>query len=283
MNIAWATIAILALILPGVFFFIGLSIYERLPREIIRSGVVSEVALAAVVAIFLHTIFISVLSATGFRLNSLITLITSEYSSGMAAPGLTRAISDCLLSVALYLLVTAAVGFALGYLVALGIVTGRLRFLARHKWIYDVIKADRKRAIVTAYVMTKVVLDNKVLMYRGRVHEVFLGNEGAVSYIILRNCSKFYMTFAAQGLVSSDQKELFDHHAQDRIWDYLLIEGENISNILFDPARLRIAETPAGKRALNKQLEELRRLSRDRNIARLAALRARTMERKKPD
>lgn len=51
MSLAWAPIAIILLLLPGVFFFIGLASYERLSREIIRSSVISEVAMATAIAI----------------------------------------------------------------------------------------------------------------------------------------------------------------------------------------------------------------------------------------
>lgn len=66
MSLAWASIAIVLLLLPGVFFFIGLASYERLSREIIRSGVVSEVALATAIAIGIHFVLISSLSLFGF-------------------------------------------------------------------------------------------------------------------------------------------------------------------------------------------------------------------------
>lgn len=56
MSVAWTTIAIILALVPGVFFFIGVATYERLSREIIRSSVISKVALATTIAIALHTV-----------------------------------------------------------------------------------------------------------------------------------------------------------------------------------------------------------------------------------
>jgi len=67
MSIAWTTVAIILLLTPGLFFFIGVATYERLSREIIRTSVISEVAMATMIAIGLHTISIIILSAFGFR------------------------------------------------------------------------------------------------------------------------------------------------------------------------------------------------------------------------
>jgi hypothetical protein len=254
------------LLLPGIFFFIGLATYERLSREIIRSGVVSEIAMAIMVAIVLHTVTISILSARGFRLSEFLSPL-AEYS--VAAPTVTvQRISERLVPTVVYLLFTTGFGFGLGCLAAWGILRGWLRFLAHHKWIYDVIDAGRKGKIVTAYVMTNVIQDNKALMYRGRVHEIFLSNEGTISYVILKNCAKFYILFGPEGLTTSKQYRLFDTQDEGRIWDYLFIEGANISNILFDPSAKGIRRTEEGKRLLREellrqhqvQLERLRRL-----------------------
>jgi hypothetical protein len=255
MSLAWTTLAILLLILPGVFFFVGLATYERLSREIIRSGAVSEVAFAVVVAVALHTISISLLSAFGFRLSSFLAPLV-DYPTTLTN-GALRSLSHQLLLGAVYLLTTAAIGFGLGWLAAWKILTGGLRFLALHKWIYDVIQASRNNRIVTAYVMTNLVSDNKALMYRGRIHEIFLDNDGTISYIILKNCSKFYTSFDLDGLTTSKQRSLFEEQDEDRIWDYLFIEGENIANVLFDPGSKSIKQTPAGQEALVTELEKM--------------------------
>lgn len=257
MSVVWTTLAIIALLIPGIFFFIGLATYERLSREIIRSGVVSEVALATMVAIALHTLCLSLLSAFGFRLSSFL-LPLVEYDSVSHAEIVLR-LSRKLIPVVVYLVVTAMVGFAVGAIVATGIVKGWLRFLAKHKWIYDIVDRDRNGGIVTAFVMTKTIEDGKILMYRGRLHEVFLLTDGKISYVILKNSARFYMTFGTDAPLMGKQLDLFDGgSASRRTWDYLFIEGSNIANILFDPSLETIRASDEGMQALQEALRAQR-------------------------
>jgi hypothetical protein len=271
MSVVWTTVAIIALLLPGVFFFVGLATYERLSREIIRSGVVSEVALATMVAVVLHAICLSILSAsTGFRLSAFL-LPLAEYDTLSHAEMLKR-LARCLVPVVSYLVLTAVVGFAFGALVAVGIVNGWLRFLAKHKWIYDVIDRGRKGGIVTAFVMTTTIENGKVLMYRGRLHEVFLIADGKISYVILKNCARFYMNFGEEAPTIGKQLELFDGSTKRRVWDYLLIDGENIANILFDPSAETIRTSGEGLKALQEEIA-LQREKQRRSIEQMQRLR----------
>jgi hypothetical protein len=67
------------------------------------------------------------------------------------------------------------------------------RRFALHKWIYDIIDYGRKGRIVTASIMTTISEDNKIIMYKGRVHEFFLDTDGKLAYVVLKNCAKFFM------------------------------------------------------------------------------------------
>jgi hypothetical protein len=250
MSVVWTTIALVALLVPGIFFFIGVATYERFSREIIRSGAVSELALATVVAIIIHTVLIVLLSAfVGFRLSAYVAPV-AEYAT-ISHVELVRRLSAKLMPTIVYLLVSTACGFGLGVLVAVGIVGGRLRFLAKHKWVYDIIDRDRHGGSVTAFVMTTMTEDSKVLMYRGRLHEFFMLEDGKISYVILKDCARFYMNFGDDGLSTAKQLDIFrGATAQRRVWDYLMIDGSNIANILFDPSAQTIKTTDEGLKAL---------------------------------
>jgi hypothetical protein len=269
MSLAWTPLAILVLLLPGVFFFIGLATSERLPREIIRSSVISEVAMAVVIAVAIHTISIILMSAFGFRLNVFV-LPFAKYSTLQPADAI-KAATDRLLPFVVYLGATTAVGFGLGCLAAFGVVSGWLRFLATHQWIYDIINANREGRFVTAFVMTTLVENNRVLMYRGRVHEFFLKNDGTLAYIVLRNCSRYHMTFEGNVLETSRQLELFGRNQARRsagVWDRLFIDGGNIANVLFDPSpEVTITQTEEGAAALNAELSRRRAEIRQRLLA----------------
>lgn len=261
MSVAWTTIIIIALLLPGIFFFIGLAFYERLSREVVRSGVVSEVALAITIAMILHLASLTCLWLLGFDLSAFLAPIVN-YDRLLPSVLLPR-IVERLGPTVVYVLATAAIGFGIGWLVAKCIVAGPLRFLATHKWIYDIVDSDRKGRVVTAYVMTKTAENSRTLMYRGRVHEFFLSPDGRLSYITLKNCTKFFMTFNDTPQ-TTDQLELFDGQDHAATWDYLFIEGDNIANVLFDPGSSAIRATEAGREKLIAAIEELIKRQRTR-------------------
>jgi hypothetical protein len=133
-----------------------------------------------------------------------------------------------------------------------------------HKWVYDVLDAGRNGGIVTAYVMTTIAEEGKTLMYRGRVHEFFLTTDGKISYVILKNCARFYMVFGPDSPMISKQLRLFDATDEHRRWDYLFIDGNNIANILFDPSPEKLLETAEGAEALQHELEKRHQLFRAR-------------------
>lgn len=249
MTAIWTTAAILALIFPGVFFFIGVASYERVSREIIRSGAVSELALALLVSVLIHITLLTGLSAFGFRLSSFVAPL-AEYSDVSHVEMVNRVTSK-LLPVTLYLIVSTICGIGLGLLTALGIVSGPLRRFVKHKWVYDLIDRDRRRGIITVYVMTTTKEDNKVLMYRGRLHEFFMLEDGKISYVILKDCARYHMDFGESDLPTGRQVDIFrEATALRRVWDYLMIDGSNIANILFDPSAQTIRATDEGNRAL---------------------------------
>jgi hypothetical protein len=115
--------------------------------------------------------------------------------------------------------------------------------------------------------MTTIVDDSRILMYKGRLHDIFFGPEGNVSYLVLKNCYRYYMSFNDDQLVTSKQLELFGSRQGARpanVWDRLLIEGGKIANVLFDSSP-EITGQAQGMEALEAAVAR----------ARAAALRAR--------
>jgi hypothetical protein len=135
---------------------------------------------------------------------------------------------------------------------------GFLSFLATHKWINEVMRS-MNQGLVTAYVMTTTIENNRVLMYKGVLAEFYLNPDGKFTYVVLKTCSRYYMKFEDTAPVTSAQLQLFDERRErpEGSWEYLLIDGANIANILFDPSP-RIVETPAGEKALEEALRILR-------------------------
>ncbi len=257
MSLAWTSIFIIILLLPGVFFFVGISARERFSREIIRSTALAEVGLALLFAILLHLLaWWALYLAFGFNPQTFFRPLQTLD----AAPGQIFAYGfELLWPLLWYVVVTAFIGWGVGALTAWMVVNGPLRFLATHKWVYQIQKfSGRRGRVVTAYVMTTTCEDGRILMYKGSLQEFYLSGAGKISYVVLRTCSRYLMR------IDQDQEQpttgapvpLFSIDSPQRSWDYLMIHGDNIANVLFDPSP-EIEQTRAGSEALERAVAEL--------------------------
>lgn len=252
MSVAWTTILVIALLMPGVFFFIGYSTRERYSREIIKSSAVGEIGWAIFVAIIIHLSTWWILARFGFDLAANAKQV-ADYDT-MPRWQLVDRIVYQIPPIGFYITGTALLGLLIGWLLASAIARGWFPFLTTHKSINQVMRS-MKSGVVTAYVMTTTKENNKVLMYKGVLAEFYLSPEGKFIYIVLRTCSRYYMKFEDTAPTTSEQLQLFrDDEPTDRTWDYLLIDGSNIANILFDPS-VKIVATDEGKKLLEDELK----------------------------
>lgn len=258
MSVAWTTILIIVLLSPGVFFFIGCSMRERYAREIIKSNAIGDIGWAILIAIIIHLLAWWLLACFGYDLSADLKQI-ADYENIppwlLVDHGVKRIVPT-----AFYILGTAAIGLIFGCLFSWTISRGLLQFLATHKWINQVMRS-MKRGLVTAYVMTTTKENKRILMYKGILAEFYLSPDGKFTYLILKSCSRFFMKFEEDAPTTTTQLQLFgtgqDHRPQ-QVWDYLLIDGANVANVLFDPSP-QIRETSAGDQLLNEEIAALSR------------------------
>ncbi len=256
MSVAWTTILIIALLLPGVFFFIGFATRERYAREIVKSSAIGDVGWAVLISIIIHLLAWSVLAFFGFNLSGRVNEF-ADYDRIPHSKLIDYAVG-VLWPLGLYIIATAFTGLALGGAISSLVHRGYLPFLVTHKWINEV-KRSMKKGLVTAYVMTTTAENNKVLMYKGILAEFYQDRDGKFVYVVLKSCSRYFMTFEEATPKTGKQLQLFGAPGQsDRVWDFLQINGDNIANVLFDPSP-QILETTEGKTALNKALKELQK------------------------
>jgi hypothetical protein len=131
---------------------------------------------------------------------------------------------------------------------------GPFRFLATHGWYYDLVK-DKRYGIVTTSVMTKVSEGSRVLIYSGHLTGFYLNVDGNFSYIVLKDYSRHYLDLATNNLTIPGTRLL--PNAQPHIWNHLVIPGDNISNVTFDPIhRVEFKELDEGTKALEARLSE---------------------------
>ena len=73
-------------------------------------------------------------------------------------------------------------------------------------------------------------------MYTGYLEEFFLGADGKISYLVMKQCSRYYMELGAE-LTTSPKTPLSPPPDQSN-WNYLLLSGDQIANVLFNQSAL---------------------------------------------
>lgn len=233
MSIAWATILIVLLLLPGIAFLGGLSLFTRQSREIVRSDVIGDIAMAVGLAVAIHLLslgivaLIAALAGTDFSVS-----LRAFASDAVMAEG--PALERTLTSLPVYLLYTLVISLLAG---AVGTWVGRHRFVATHKWAYDLDIYRREQQNVIAYIVTNIKEGSRVLMYKGVLLDFYQEQNGTFAYVILGTCSRYFLDMDDTKAKTTPPKALFSS-IRPRVIDYFFVDGKNIANILFDTVDL---------------------------------------------
>jgi hypothetical protein len=257
-SLAWSTVALLVLLLPGFLFFVGLYLPERISRDVVPGSTLTKLGGVVLVAFFIHALLFAV-HASVCSAWSWLPCIRFDYALSTFSPDLKDATSLTILAqnitenrwwILAYFVGTSSLGLFVGLKTGQLIIKGPFRFLAKHSWIYDLTDADGS-SLTLAYVLTNIRTDNRILMYRGFLQEYCFTPEGKISYLVLSGCSRYYLkldskkpiTAAAKDWLvigqSSDRQMAVDTEKQ---WSYMVIEGEDIANVVFDRLTLTSEE-----------------------------------------
>jgi hypothetical protein len=253
MSIAWTTVIVIVLLLPGLGFMLGYAAQERYSRELIRSNAIGDVGMAVFCAIVSH------LAALLFIVNALHFDPSVYYRPLLDYDRTERWLLEeqmyaRLWPTAGYILGVTVVAFFCGRSVAWGVMFGPrwLRSFATHKWAYDLLKEVKGGGVVTTTVLTEMSEGQRILMYLGHLEEFYLEANGTFAYIVLKNCYRFYMELGEDVPVPSLLQQPLSI-AGTRRWEHFTIAGDKIANVLFDPVGF-VNQTAAGTAALNAAL-----------------------------
>lgn len=257
MSIAWGSLVLLIVLLPGVLFFVGTYLPDQFTREAEARSPLGHLAGALLLAFFIHGLAFSALSGMcGSSLPCIdMSLVLDAVSIDARTPTVTNRVSADILAfrwwIFGYVLTTAAAGVGLGAIYGSIVSTGRLRGLSRHSWVYD-LSVD---GLTYAYVLTHVSHEDRVLMYKGFLRAFGLQTDGRFSYIVLTDVTRMYLTLGKDGpetSAASAQKVIGSSASgqvvlptepatpRRRRHSVFVIEGEDVANAVFD-----VLETPA--------------------------------------
>ncbi|MFG1203555.1 hypothetical protein V5F29_14295 [Xanthobacter aminoxidans] len=251
MSIAWATVAIILMLLPGAAFLIGLAHKDRFSREILKTGVLSEFSTALYISIILN-LMVYAFTPLHF-IKKVIHLFSVSFENPYTHGSDIVAIS---FYASFYTVALSTLMYGAGRLVAWLVQIGCLPHLAKYPWTNELLRTNG--GVTAAYVLTKSSVDNCILMYKGALEDFSLNENGTFAAVVLRDCSRFAMSLSGGSLTMGEQLELLDHKDLGELkWNYLAIDGTNISNVLFDKTG-GVKKSSAGQQILDRAyLEEM--------------------------
>lgn len=275
MSIAWGSLVLLVVLLPGVLFFVGIYWPEQFTRESEPRSPLGQLAGALLVAFVVHglayTVFTSFCGSwlPCISIKGLLDVVNLDPTAPAATATVDETVRRFRWWIFLYVLATAAAGIGLGGVYGWLIVSRKIRHFSRHRWIYD-LSID---GLTYAYVLTHVRHDDRILMYKGFLRAFGLQQDGKFSYIVLSDVTRMYLVLGkdASSTSASEVQKMIGASTpgevvlpseptrpKKRVQSLFVIEGEDIANSVFD-----ILETDA--RALDR--EALRDLVRQEAAA----------------
>lgn len=250
MSIAWGSLVLLVVLLPGVLFFVGIYWPEQFTRESEPRSPLGQLAGALLVAFFVHGLAYTTLTSfcgswlPCISLKGFLDAVNIDPGDAGATAGIDRMVRRFRWWIFLYVLATAASGIVLGALYGSLIVKRRIRHFSRHRWIYD-LSID---GLTYAYILTNVTHEDRILMYKGFLRAFGLQQDGKFSYIVLSDVTRMYLHLAKDGSYASaaDVRNMIGASTpgevlptepaapKKRVKSLFVIEGEDISNAVFD-------------------------------------------------
>jgi len=264
MSIAWSTVIVVVLLLPGILFFAGVYFPEKVTRESAPISPLAQLSAVVGIAFFLHAVFYCILnygalyehfpSIKDIALDKFVTILRADSSTPNAPSVMAfKGIFDRdALNILSYFVAISVTGFLLGWAIGAMITKGPLRVLASNQWLYSLLDEKDSPAFVRAHVLSKTSHNGRVLIYDGMVDEFYAKASGTINHLVLKN--------ARSGLLEIGDDAPIRHPGKIPLGDeskgsfqILVLTSDDIANVYFEKVA-RITNTEADMQKLIKSL-----------------------------
>ncbi|MEP7347673.1 MAG: hypothetical protein ABI877_20555 [Gemmatimonadaceae bacterium] len=275
MSIAWGSLVLLILLLPGFLFFVGTLFPEQFTRDAEQRSPLGHLAGSLAISFFVHggLYALSQLLCGGrlgcVSVGALLVALNATPQSPDSITNTEAMFQAFGVQIFLYVMGTCAIGASLGAAYGKLVSSKRFNKFTKHAWVYD-LAAD---GLTYAHVMTNVRQGNLVLMYKGFLRAAGLRLDGKFSYLVLRDVTRYYMRLDDAGPVTSEPAhqrpigqstgtatdQILVDHQRVPSSALFVIEGEDLQNVVFERLAVR-SERVSSKEFSAIVTEESRKL-----------------------
>jgi hypothetical protein len=260
-SLAWGSLVLVIVLLPGILFFAGTYLPEQFTREAEPRSPLGHLAGAVLLAFLIHGVAYALSgsvcggSLPCVSIHSLLDVASYDSVSATSAASIDWMLHRYRWWVLAYVTGTSGVGIFLGYCYGKLSAARRIRGLSRHPWVH----ALKVEGLTYGYVLTHVRHEDRVLMYKGFLRAFGLQQDGRFSYIVLTGVTRFYLELGENGSETSrleTQKVIGGSTPAGvvtpvvaaaphrRVESLFVIEGEDIANVVFDILELEAKPVP---------------------------------------
>jgi hypothetical protein len=253
-SIAWTTVVLVVLLLPGVLFAVGLYLPEQFTRETAPRSPLGQLAGVVFVSLLVHGGYYVIQGyGCGSRMWPCVDLTTVLGLLSAGKPGevplsrIERIVFPYRTSIFIYSVASSLAGGFLGWLVGRQVAGGRLRALAQHGWVFD-LPMRTKNGHTYAYVLSKLTKDERHVVYSGRLEQFGLQVSGQFAYLVLTNVCRSYLRLGDQNSSVDALEHLIGEHSRTSRLNpeeeirvsYFVINGADVSNVVFESREMKV-------------------------------------------
>lgn len=297
MSIAWATIVLVVLLLPGFVFFWGFYAPHQVTRETVPTSPLAQLAAVVVFSFAVHAIAYTLLNDVGwcrrpggvagldvpcvdFDQLGVMLRLDSVSPLGRRLPSLNAMLDGSARWILAYFAVTSLLSFALGFVVGKAVERGLLP-IARHGYLRMLEEGRRQvrgasdagfwRALrpsrwpgapaetrlVRAHVLSRTAHEREVVIYDGVLRDFYAKADGTISYVVLRGAR--CGTFRIEGPAPLRSTETRPLDAEgDHTSAFLVLTADDIANLYVEPLNA-VTQDPDEAAALDEKVRAYER------------------------
>jgi hypothetical protein len=263
-SIAWSTVVVVVLLIPGFCFFAGFYAPEAMTRETVTPSPFTQLAAIVLFSFATHLVaYVLINPPFGLctytcvpcvDLDLLSNILRADLSRHTTAPivgseamPLTPALNRSAPWALVYFATTGIAMFVAGFLTGTKTIQGKLP-LAKHRHLLmletgvwtprkTMAKSTRTQRFVRAHVLSKTADDDLVLMYDGILASFYSNADGTLSYLVLRGARRGSIRIDAGETKRAGKAVQLSgdtYNARSASTSLLYLPGDEIANVYFE-------------------------------------------------